>query len=206
MHSESQILPCTGLVFDKEGKGRPPWAVASPELREYYDTEWGMPVHEESALLERLILEGFQAGLSWATVLRKREAFRAAFSCFDADRLAQLGDLEVAGLMSNPDIIRNERKIRSAIRNAQATKKLRKNGGLDALIWSFRPEYNLYPECMEDIPTRSPESEALAKALKQAGFTFVGPTSCFALMEAIGMVDTHLIGSYRRGISGVWEN
>ncbi|MGP5496143.1 DNA-3-methyladenine glycosylase I [Corynebacterium flavescens] len=194
----------TGLVFDDEGKGRPPWAVTSAALKEYYDTEWGTPIHTESGLLERLVLEGFQAGLSWSTVLHKRPAFRAAMAFFDADKLSHYGESEVAELLANPAIIRNERKIRAAIRNAQATVSLREKGGLNQLIWSYLPEHNIHPKYIEDIPTRSPESEALAKALKHEGFTFVGPTTCYALMEAIGMVDAHLVGSHRRGSSGVW--
>lgn len=196
----------TGLVYDAEGVGRPPWAMASPLLREYYDTEWGMPVRDEAGLFERLTLEGFQSGLSWATVLRKREAFRAAFAGFDPDIVSAFGAAEVERLLNNPEIIRNRRKIEAAINNAVATVKLREKGGLSEFIWSFRPEENLYPRYMEDIPKTTDKAKELSKALKKEGFTFVGPVTCFALMEAIGMVDAHLIGSHRRGTSGVWES
>ena len=196
----------TGLVYDAEGVGRPPWAMGSPLLREYYDTEWGMPVREEAALFERLTLEGFQSGLSWATVLRKREAFRAAFAGFDPDIVSAFGAAEVERLLNNPEIIRNRRKIEAAVTNADATVKLREKGGLSEFIWSFMPEENLYPRHMEDIPKTTDKAKELSKALKKEGFTFVGPVTCFALMEAIGMVDAHLIGSHRRGTSGVWPN
>ncbi|PFG26975.1 3-methyladenine DNA glycosylase [Corynebacterium renale] len=193
-----------GTVIGTDGLARPPWAAQSPLLREYYDTEWGMPVHDETELFERLVLESFQAGMSWAIILRKREAFRTAFDGFDPDTVALFDDTKVANLMSNEGIVRNERKIRAAITNAQATIALREEGGLDTFLWSFKPAETPAPRTMEEVPNRSPESEAMAKQLKKRGFTFVGPVSCFALMEAIGIVDTHLVGSYRRGSSGVW--
>lgn len=195
-----------GLIYDDKGLGRPAWAVTSPLMQEYYDTEWGMPIHEESALLERICLEGFQSGLSWATVLRKREAFRAAFAGFDADLVASFGEEEVERLMANPDIIRNRLKITATLANARATVALREKGGLDEFIWSFLPEQTLAPEKLEDIPKYTDEAVDMSKALKKAGFKFVGPVTCFSLMEAIGMIDTHLVGSHRRGCSGVWEN
>lgn len=194
------------LIVDDAGLARPRWAEHSPLLREYYDHEWGMPVYGESELFERLVLEGFQAGLAWSTVLHKREAFRTAFAGFDADTVAAFGETDVDRLLGNEAIIRNEQKIRSAIRNARATVALREEGGLSALIWSFQPQENYYPERLSDIPSKSPESQAMARALKAAGFSFVGPVTCFALMEAIGMVDTHLVGSHRRGSSGIWRN
>ncbi|OFK91035.1 DNA-3-methyladenine glycosidase [Corynebacterium sp. HMSC068H04] len=194
----------TRLVFDSAGLGRPAWAMTSPLLKEYYDTEWGMPIHEESALLERLCLEGFQAGLGWEIVLRKREAFRAAFVGFDADLLASFGEEEVERLMNNPGIIRNRLKINAVLANAKATVALREQGGLDEFIWSFLPEETIAPEREEDIPKYTQEALDMSKALKKAGFKFVGPVTCFSLMEAIGMVDAHLVGSHRRGTSGVW--
>jgi DNA-3-methyladenine glycosylase I len=173
-------------------------------LREYYDTEWGMPVHGEQALFERISLEAFQAGLSWATILRKREAFRAAFDCFAPDLVAGYTEADVQRLLGDAGIVRNRRKIEAAVTNARATIDLREQGGLDAFIWSFLPESTPCPRTVEEVPTTSPESVALSKALRGKGFAFVGPTTMFALMEAIGMVDTHLVDSHRRGSSGIW--
>jgi len=193
-----------GTVLCEDGLRRPPWAAADPMLREYYDTEWGVPVHSESALFERIALEGFQAGLSWATVLRKRPAFREVFAGFDVDTVAAFGPEDVERLMGDERIIRNRRKIEAAVTNARATVRLREDGGLDALLWSFRPERTPEPRTVAEVPSRSAESEALARELRRRGFAFVGPVSMFALMEAIGVVDTHLLGSHRRGSSGVW--
>lgn len=197
-------MTASDLIIGSDGLARPAWAAATDLLRHYYDTEWGMPVRDEQGLFERLSLEVFQAGLSWELVLRKREGFRAAFSGFDPERVAGFGEGDVEKLLDNPEIIRNRRKIEAVIHNARAVLELRDNGGLVDLIWSHQPAANLAPKTLADIPSRSPESEALSKALKKAGLTFVGPVMCFALMEAIGMVDTHLLGSHRRGTSGVW--
>ncbi|ALA67697.1 DNA-3-methyladenine glycosylase I [Corynebacterium lactis] len=194
-----------GLIVGEDGLARPEWAAHDGLLREYYDTEWGMPVRDEQGLFERLSLEGFQAGLSWATVLRKRPAFRQAFAGFDPDTVAAFGQPEVERLMGNAEIIRNRRKIESVINNARATVELRGSGGLAELIWSYRPERTPEPKCVDEVPSTSEESEALAKALKKAGFTFVGPTTVFALMEAVGIVDTNIIGAHRRGASGIWD-
>ena len=193
------------LVVGADGLARPRWAAVDPLLREYYDTEWGMPVRDEQGVYERLSLEAFQSGLSWVTILRKRPAFREAFDRFDPERVAAYGDSDVARLMSDAQIVRNRAKIRAAITNARATIDLRVRGGLAELVWSFRPERTPQPESLDHIPTSSPESAALAKALRKEGFVFVGPTTMFALMEAIGIVDTHLLGSHRRGSSGVWS-
>ncbi|MDN5761623.1 MAG: DNA-3-methyladenine glycosylase I [Microlunatus sp.] len=182
---------------------RPRWATAEP-LKTYYDTEWGMPVTDERGLFERLSLEAFQSGLSWLIVLTKREGFRAAFDAFDPESVAAYGTGDVERLMSDPGIVRNRSKINATIANAAATLTLREVGGLAELIWSFRPARTPQPVRLADIPTSSPESAALAEALRQRGFRFVGPTTMYALMEAVGIVDTHLIGSHRRGSSGVW--
>lgn len=195
----------TTLVYDDDGLGRPPWAMSSPMLKEYYDTEWGLPIFDEAALYERLSLESFQSGLSWAVVLKKREAFRAAFCNFDPDKVAQFDEADVERLLGDASIIRNETKIRAAINNAKATIALREEGGLAEFIWAYQPPENLYPTVMEDIPKKSYESKLMSRELKKKGFRFVGPVTCFALMEAIGMVDTHLLGSHRRGTSGVWH-
>lgn len=193
-----------GLVVGADGLSRPVWASKDPLLRHYYDTEWGLPVRDERGLFERLSLEAFQSGLSWATILRKRPAFRQAFADFDPDTVAGFGDADVARLLEDAEIIRNRAKILATIGNARATVALRSEGGLAALLWSFQPERTPQPRTPEEIPSRSAESVAAAKALKTRGFSFVGPTTVFALMEAVGIVDTHLLGSHRRGTSGVW--
>ena len=195
----------TGVVVGEDGLARPAWASVDPLLRTYYDTEWGMPVRDERGLFERLSLEAFQSGLSWATILRKRPAFRAAFDDFDPDRVAAYGEGEVARLMVDAGIVRNRRKVEATIANAAATVALRPDGGLAELVWSFQPEKTPAPRQHEDIPTTSPESVALARELKRRGFRHVGPTTMFALMEAVGIVDTHLVDSHRRGTSGVWR-
>lgn len=194
----------TDLVTGSDGLARPAWAAGTDLLRGYYDTEWGMPVRTEQGLFERLSLETFQAGLSWELVLRKREGFRRAFHGFDPEQVADFEEDDVARLLANPEIIRNERKIRAVITNARATVDLREHGGLVDLIWSHQPVQTPCPRTLAEIPSRSPESEALARELKSAGFRFVGPTMLYALMEAVGVVDTHLLGSHRRGSSGVW--
>lgn len=196
--------PATDTVLCEDGLRRPPWAARDPLLREYYDTEWGMPVHDEAGLFERLVLEGFQSGLSWVTILRKRPAFREAFAGFSPDAVAAFSEDDVARLMADERIVRNRRKIDAAIANARAVVDLRSDGGLAELIWSYRPESTPEPQTVDEVPSRSPESEALAKELKRRGFRFVGPVTIFALMEAIGVVDTHLVDSHRRGTSGVW--
>lgn len=193
------------LVIGDDGLARPRWAAVDPLLRDYYDTEWGMPVRDERGLFERLSLEAFQSGLSWVTILRKREAFRAAFAGFDPDAVAAFDEHDVARLMTDSGIVRNHSKVEATIANARATVALRADGGLGDLVWSFRPHETPRPRTFAEVPTTSPESVALAKELKRRGFAFVGPTTCFALMEAVGLVDTHLVGSHRRGSSGVWS-
>ena len=196
--------PATDVAVGDDGLTRPLWASRDPLLREYYDTEWGMPVRDERGLFERLSLEAFQSGLSWATILRKRPAFRAAFDGFDPDRVAAYGPAEVERLMGDAGIVRNRRKIDATIANAAATVRLRADGGLGELLWSFQPAQTPRPVTQADVPSSSPESIALAKELKRRGFAFVGPTTLFALMEAVGIIDTHLLSSHRRGSSGVW--
>jgi DNA-3-methyladenine glycosylase I len=191
-------------VVGDDGLARPTWASVDPLLKEYYDTEWGMPVRDERGLYERICLEGFQSGLSWATILRKRPAFRAAFADFDPDVVAGFGEADVERLMADAGIVRNRMKIRATIQNARATIALREEGGLVDLVWSFRPIETPRPSDYSEVPTASDESKALSKTLRKKGFAFVGPTTMFALMEAIGMIDTHLLASHRRGTSGVW--
>ncbi|GAA2174930.1 DNA-3-methyladenine glycosylase I [Agrococcus versicolor] len=173
-------------------------------LRDYYDTEWGLPVRDERGVFERLSLEAFQSGLSWRTILAKRPAFRAAFAGFDPDVVAGFGDADVERLLGDAGIVRNRRKIDATIGNARATIALRDAGGLAELVWAARPAVTPAPRTAAEVPTTSPESIALAKTLRAAGFAHVGPTTMHALMEAIGIVDTHLVGSHRRGSSGVW--
>ncbi|WP_052207206.1 DNA-3-methyladenine glycosylase I [Sinomonas humi] len=200
----SEPSPLSTVVIGEDGLGRPVWASTDSLLRDYYDTEWGMPVRDEQGLFERISLEGFQAGLSWATILRKRPAFREAFAQFDPEVVAAFTEDDVERLMLNEGIIRNRAKIRATIRNAQATLALREEGGLVEFVWSFQPESTPAPRSLAEIPSSSPESIALSKALRKKGFSFVGPTTMFALMEAVGIIDTHLVDSHRRGTSGVW--
>jgi DNA-3-methyladenine glycosylase I len=188
-----------GPVVGEDGLARCPWGVGDPVLLAYHDTEWGVPVSGESAHLERLTLEAFQSGLSWRTILLKRPAFRAAFADFDADRIARYDERDVARLMADTGIVRNHAKVGAAVTNARATVALRDHGGLPALIEAHRPRHHSVPRTTEDLPTRTPESVALAKALKKVGFVFVGPTTMYALMEAIGIVDDHLAGCHRAG-------
>jgi DNA-3-methyladenine glycosylase I len=185
--------------------GRCWWGSSTPEYVAYHDEEWGRPVHDDRALFEKLSLEAFQSGLSWATILRKRPAFRAAFDDFDPGAVAEYGERDVERLMNDAGIVRNRRKIGATITNARATVRLREDGGLVDFVWSFKPSETPAPTSYAEVPTTSPESVALAKALRRKGFTFVGPTTMYALMEAIGMVDTHLVDSHRRGSSGEWS-
>jgi DNA-3-methyladenine glycosylase I len=193
-----------GSIIGDDGLARPAWAAVDPMLREYYDNEWGMPVRDEQGLYERISLEAFQAGLSWATILRKRPAFRAAFSDFHPETVAAFTETDVERLLLDAGIVRNRLKIQAAITNARATLALRDDGGLVDFVWQFQPQTPLEPTALDQIPATSAESIALSKALRKRGFAFVGPTTMFALMEAIGMVDTHLLDSHRRGTSGVW--
>lgn len=194
----------SGAVRCKDGKIRPRWAVETPMLQEYYDTEWGVPVRDEQGVFERICLEAFQAGLSWRTVLEKRAAFRELFHDFVPDRVAQMNEQDVERLMHDARIIRNRRKIEATLHNARQTLMLREHGGLHTVVWMFQPLQTPVPHALSDIPTQSDASASLSKALKNHGFKFVGPTTMYALMEAIGMIDTHLVSSHRRGVSGLW--
>lgn len=194
----------SGLVVGDDGLARPRWAATDPLLRDYYDTEWGMPITDERGVFERLSLEGFQSGLSWVTILRKREAFRAGFRGFEPDLVAAFDEADVGRLLEDAGIVRHRGKITATIDNARATRRLRAEGGLAELVWSFKPAATPEPRSMSEVPTESAESRALAAELRRRGFRFVGPTTMFALMEAIGIVDTHLVGSHRRGSSKVW--
>jgi len=186
-----------GTVVGADGLARCVWAGSTPDYTAYHDVEWGVPVRGETALYERLTLEAFQSGLSWLTILRKREGFRAAFAGFQADQVAAFGEADVARLMADPAIVRNRLKVNAAISNARAVVALREHGGLDELVWSFAPAEHRRPASHADVPATSPESVALAKALKRNGFVFVGPTTMYAAMQACGLVDDHVAGCYR---------
>jgi DNA-3-methyladenine glycosylase I len=189
----------SGPVIGEDGVARCPWGSAPGVMRGYHDTEWGARVHGESAFFERLTLEAFQSGLSWSTILNKREAFREVFAGFDADAVAAYDDADVARLMAEPRIVRNRLKIDATLINARATVALREGEGLEEFVLGFRPGRPPAPESTDQVTTTSPESIALSKALKRQGFAFVGPTTMFALMEALGIFDPHLVGCHRRG-------
>ena len=172
------------------------WPTSDPLYIAYHDEEWGRPVGDEHRLLERLCLEGFQSGLSWLTILRKRENFRAAFCGFDPERVARFGDRDVERLLADAGIVRNRAKIAATIANARATAALHEAGEtLDALLWSFAPDVPPpAPRSLHDMPAVTPESTALARELKRRGFRFVGPTTAYALMQATGIVNDHVAG------------
>jgi DNA-3-methyladenine glycosylase I len=183
------------LVVGPDGQARCRWGASSPEYVVYHDTEWGRPVHDDDALYERLTLEAFQSGLSWLTILRKREAFRAAFDRFHIDTVAEYTETDVDRLLNDAGIVRNRAKIEAALINARAAAEL--PDGISALLWSFAPPApERRPESFAEVPSLTPESTAMAKALKKRGFRFVGPTTAYALMQATGMVDDHLAGCH----------
>ena len=187
-----------GPVVGEDGVARCPWASTPGPDQDYHDTEWGMPVSGESAFFERVTLEAFQSGLSWSTILAKREGFRRAFDGFDAERIAAYDDAKVAALMADAGIVRNRRKIEATVTNARALLGL-EDTTLESLVRSFRPAVPPAPRTTADVPAVTPESTALGKELKRRGFVFVGPTTLYALMQAIGIVDDHLVGCHRRG-------
>ena len=177
------------------------WARSELMIR-YHDEEWGVPVHDDRALFEFLILEGAQAGLSWETILNKRENYRAAFDGFDAQQVARYNGRKIAQLMRNPGIVRNRLKIASAVRNARAFLQIQKEyGSFDRYVWQFvggKPLVNLR-NARNPVPAHTAESDAMSKDLKKRGFNFVGSTICYAFMQAVGMVDDHAEGCFRRG-------
>ena len=185
------------LVTGPDGRARCPWGASTPEYVRYHDEEWGVPVRDADALYERLCLEAFQSGLSWLTILRKRERFRAAFAGFDIAAVARFGPADVERLMGDAGIVRNRAKIEAAIANARAAMAV---DDLGALIWSFAPDPDgrPAPRTFADVPAVTPESTALAKELKRRGFRFVGPTTAYALMQACGLVNDHLEGCCAR--------
>jgi DNA-3-methyladenine glycosylase I len=187
------------VVTGEDGLARCWWGASSPEYIVYHDEEWGRPVRSDAALYERLVLEAFQSGLSWITILRKRENFRAAFDGFEIDKVAEYGDADVERLLADAGIVRNRAKIDAAIANARAVRALHEGGGsLTELMWSYAPEDRPAPRSSSDIPAITPESTALAKELKKRGFRFLGPTTVYASMQACGLVNDHIEGCYAR--------
>ena len=176
------------------------WATSAPEYVAYHDDEWGRPLHGVTAMFERLSLEGFQSGLSWLIILRKRPAFRAAFAGFDPAAVARFDDADVARLLADAGIVRNRLKIAATVANARAVLEL--DTPLDELLWSFAPATHPRPATLAEVPAVSPESTAMAKELKRRGLRFVGPTTCYALMQAAGLVDDHVQTCWRATTEG----
>jgi DNA-3-methyladenine glycosylase I len=192
-----------------DGRKRCPWCLGSPEYIRYHDEEWGVPVHDDRVLFEFLILEGAQAGLAWSTILAKRENYRRAFDGFDAARVARYGARDAARLMADAGIVRNRLKIRAAIENARSTLAIReRHGSFDAYLWRFvdgRPLQHRR-RSLRQVPARTAVSDALSKDLKQNGFRFVGSTICYAFMQAVGMVNDHLVTCFRhRAVALQWQ-
>ncbi len=178
-----------------DGQLRCPWALSTPDYLAYHDQEWGRPIATINGLYERMTLEAFQSGLSWLTILRKRESFRTAFAQFHIPSVARFDDTDVARLLADPGIVRNRAKIDAAIANARAAEEL--PDGLAALLWSYAPAASrARPASFADLTPTTPESTAMAKDLKKRGFRFVGPTTAYALMQAVGMADDHLVDCF----------
>jgi DNA-3-methyladenine glycosylase I len=191
------MSPETGIEKGPDGKPRCWWSLSTEDYVDYHDSEWGRPLHGESELFERLTLEAFQSGLSWLTILRKRENFRHAFDGFDIEKVAAYGRSDVARLLSDEGIVRNRKKIDAAITNAKAVRELHTAGEtLDELVWSFAPDPDSRPapKTGAEIEATTAESTALAKELKRRGFVFVGPTTAYATMQAAGLVNDHIKG------------
>jgi DNA-3-methyladenine glycosylase I len=175
---------------------RCPWGISTPDYLTYHDEEWGRPIRDDNGLYERLTLEGFQSGLSWLTILRKRQNFRAAFANFDVETVAAFDEADRERLLADAGIVRHRGKINAALTNARAAAAL--DESLTELIWGFAPEPAPAPTTLADVPAQTPESKALAKELKRRGFTFVGPTTAYALMQAAGLVNDHLADCWAR--------
>ena len=184
-------------VTGPDGQPRCGWATSAPEYIEYHDTEWGKEIRDDHGLFERMTLEGFQSGLSWITILRKRENFRKAFDHFDPQKIAAYGSDDFDRLMADAGIVRNRLKINATIANARALLEL-EEGELTDLLWSFQPKNRPAPKTFDDVPATTPESVAMSKALKKKGFVFVGPTTAYALMQATGIVNDHLAACIAR--------
>ena len=192
------MTPAPALTRGSDGRRRCWWGASTPEYERYHDEEWGRPITDDRGIYERLTLEAFQSGLSWLTILRKRDAFRAAFADFDIEAVARFGARDVKRLMADAGIVRNRAKIDAAIANAKAAAEL--DGSLAELVWSHAPEgRRRAPRALEDLPSATPESTALAKELKRRGFRFLGPTTAYATMQACGVVNDHIPGCWVRG-------
>lgn len=189
------------VVTDEAGVSRCAWSAGDDEYRRYHDEEWGVALHGDRPLFEKLSLEGFQAGLSWITILRRRPNFRRAFGDFDIDAVSELTTSDVERLMLNPGIIRNRAKIVATISNARITRALVRDdpGALDRMIWSFAPNRRARPPGAGEVPAVTAESTAMSKALRGLGYRFVGPTTLYALMQSSGMVDDHFASCWRAG-------
>jgi DNA-3-methyladenine glycosylase I len=188
--SAPAALPDRGAVRGPDGHLRCPWALSAPEYLAYHDEEWGRPVRGDTAIFERLCLEGFQSGLSWLTILRRRENFRAAFDGFDMAAVAAFGNADVARLMADPGIVRNRAKINAVISNARAALGL--PDGLTALVWKYAGDPAGAPRTLADVPATTPAAKALSAELRRHGFTFTGPVTAYATMQACGIVNDHL--------------
>ncbi|MGO2683483.1 DNA-3-methyladenine glycosylase I [Microbacterium sp.] len=186
----------TSLIDGTDGRARCAWVGQDAEYARYHDEEWGFPLHGDRALFEKMSLEGFQAGLSWITILRKRPRFREVFAGFEPERVAAFDDDDVERLMADAGIIRNRAKILATIGNARLVAEMGE-GDLDELMWSFAPAPAIRPRSFEDVPAVTPESTAMSKALRKRGFRFVGATTMYALMQSAGMVDDHVDGCWR---------
>lgn len=194
----------SGVIVGPDGLARCPWGLETESMadyRFYHDTEWGHPVHGDDAMFERICLEAFQSGLSWLTILRRREGFRAAFAGFSIAKVAAFTEADAERLLADPGIIRNRAKIAAAINNARVAADWRP-GELTEFLWSYAPEAQRAPRTAGEVPAVTPESTALAKELKKRGFRFVGPTTAYALMQACGLVNDHLAGCHARGSVG----
>jgi len=197
--TDTDSVVSRSVIVGDDGLGRCAWGANDPEYRRYHDEEWGTPLHGDRALFEKLSLEGFQAGLSWITILRRRPAFREVFHDFEIDRVATMDEPEVEALLQDARIIRHRGKITATISNARVASELVAGspGALDDLIWSFAPPAHAVPADFGEVPAVTPESTALSVALRKRGFRFVGPTTMYALMQSSGMVDDHVAGCWR---------
>jgi len=192
-------VPADALSTHPDGRPRCAWATSTEDYVRYHDEEWGRPVTDDRGIYERITLEAFQSGLSWLTILRKRDAFRAAFRGFDFEAVSGFSDDDFKRLMDDAAIVRNRAKIEAAIANAAATTEMSRSGeSLAALVWSHAPATHTAPGSLEDVQSITPESKALATELKRRGFRFVGPTTAYAAMQACGVVNDHLVGCAAR--------
>jgi len=191
----------TGPVVGDDGLARCPWGDAPADYRAYHDAEWGRPVHGDAAIFERLSLEAYQAGLSWLTILRRRDAFREAFCGFDIDAVAAFDDVDIARLSGDARLIRHRGKVEAVVGNARSLQRWREaegDGVLDALVWSCASVQSI-PQTMSDVPVQTEESARLVASLRARGWRFIGPTSAYAALQAMGVVDDHLAGCHVRG-------